>query len=80
MQNITQGSFLSNGYGDIGRVPYGTKCGHHCVTLEEMGHEQNTTPIVVDNSTCYGFANNTLNQKHSKAIDTKHYLLQDCTK
>jgi len=50
------------------------------ITLEEMGHPQTATPIVVDNSTCFGFANDIIKQKRSKAIDMKHYWLQDRTK
>ena len=49
-------------------------------TLGEMGHPQNATPIIVDNSTCFGFANDTIKQKRSKTIDMKHYWLQDRTK
>ena len=48
-----------------------------CVTLEEIGYLQNATRIVVDKSTCYGFVNNTIKQKRSKAIDINHSWLQD---
>ena len=49
-------------------------------TLEELGHPQNATPIVEDNSTCFGFANDMIKQKRFKAIDMKHYWLEDRTK
>ena len=46
-------------------------------TLEEMGHPQPPTPIQVDNTTAVGFANHTIKQKRSKAIDMRYYWLQD---
>jgi hypothetical protein len=48
-------------------------------TLEEMGHPQPPTPLQVDNTTAVGFANNTIKQKRSKAIDMRYYWLQDRT-
>jgi hypothetical protein len=45
-------------------------------TLAEMGHLQPATPIQV-NSTATGFANDTIKQKCSKAIDVRFYWLQD---
>ena len=45
--------------------------------LEEMGHPQPPTPIQVDNTTAVGFANKTIKQKRSKAIDMRFYWLQD---
>ena len=33
-----------------------------CIILEEPGHHQPTTPIQVNNSTCAGFDNDTINQ------------------
>ena len=36
--------------------------------LLEIGHPQPSTPIQVDNSTDDGFANETIQQKRSKAI------------
>jgi hypothetical protein len=38
------------------------------ITLEELGH-----PIQTDNSTAAGIANDTVKQKHSKAIDMNFY-------
>ena len=38
-------------------------------TLKEMGHPQPPAPVQVDNSTAEGFANHTIKQKRSKAID-----------
>jgi hypothetical protein len=48
-------------------------------TLEEMGHPQPPTPMQVDNSTAEGFANDTIKQKQSKAIDMRFYWIQDRT-
>jgi hypothetical protein len=49
-------------------------------TLVEMGHPQPPTPIQVDNTTAVGFANGTIKQKRSKAIDMRFYWLQDRTR
>jgi hypothetical protein len=49
-------------------------------TLEEMGHPQPPTPVQVDNSTAQGFANDTIKQKRSKAIDMRFYWIQDRTR
>ena len=45
--------------------------------LEEMGHPQPPTPIVVDNSTAAGIANKTVKQRRSKAMDMRFYWVQD---
>jgi hypothetical protein len=49
-------------------------------TLNEMGHPQPPTPVQVNNSTAEGFANNTIKQKRSKAIDMRFYWIQDRTR
>ena len=41
--------------------------------LEEMGHPQPPTAIVVDNSTASGIANKTVKQRRSKAMDMRFY-------
>jgi hypothetical protein len=41
------------------------------VTLNELGHTQPATPMQTDNSTAAGFANDTIKQKRSKAIDMR---------
>ena len=46
-------------------------------TLEEMGHLQPPTPVQVDNSTAEGFANETIKQKRSKAMDMRYHWLTD---
>jgi hypothetical protein len=46
-------------------------------TLIELGHPQPPTPIQTDNSTAAGFANDTIKQKRSKAIDMRFYWLKD---
>ena len=48
-------------------------------TLEELGHPQAPTPIQVNNTTCAGFANGAIKQRHKKSIDINHYWLQDRT-
>ena len=47
--------------------------------LLELGHPQPATPIQVDNSTANGFANDTIKQKRSKAIDMRFYWIRDRT-
>ena len=47
--------------------------------LLELGHPQPATPIQVDRSTANGFANNTIKQKLSKAIDMRFYWIRDRT-
>ena len=51
-----------------------------CTALEEMGHPQPPTPMQVNNTTEVGFANSTIKQKRSKAIDMQFYWIQDRTK
>jgi hypothetical protein len=45
--------------------------------LEELGHPQPPTPVVTDNSTAAGIANDTVKQKRSKAIDMRFYWIRD---
>ena len=47
--------------------------------LLELGNPQPATTIQVDNSTANGFANNTIKQKRSKAIDMRFYWISDRT-
>ena len=47
--------------------------------LEEMGHPQPPTAIVVDNSTASGIANKTVKQRRSKAMDMRLCWVQDRT-
>ena len=46
-------------------------------TLTELGHTQPATPIVTDNSTASGIANDTVKQKRSKAMDMRFYWVRD---
>jgi hypothetical protein len=46
-------------------------------TLEELGYAQPPTLIQTDSSTAACFANNTLKQKRSKAMDMHSYWIQD---
>jgi hypothetical protein len=47
------------------------------ICLTELGHPQPPTPIVTDNSTASGIANDTIKQKRSKAIDMRFYWIRD---
>ena len=47
--------------------------------LCKLGHPQPATPIQVDNSTSDGFANDTIKQKKSKAINMRFYWIRDRT-
>ena len=47
--------------------------------LLKLGHPQPATPIQVDNSTSDGFANDTIKQKRSKAIDMRFYWIRNHT-
>jgi hypothetical protein len=46
-------------------------------TLKELGHPQSPTPLQVDNTTSNGFANVTMKQKRSKAMDMRWYWLRE---
>jgi hypothetical protein len=45
-------------------------------TLTELGHPQPPTPMQVDNTTAEGFANGTMKQKKSKAMDMRWHWLK----
>ena len=45
--------------------------------LIEMGHPQNATPILTDNSTASGIANENIKQQRSRAIDMRFYWVRD---
>ena len=47
------------------------------ITLEELGHPQPPTPMVTDNSTAMGIANDSVKQKRSKAMDMRFYWIRD---
>ena len=47
------------------------------ITLQELGHPQPPTPIVTDNSTASGIANDSVKQKRSKAMDMRFYWVRD---
>ena len=47
------------------------------ITLVEMGHLQPPTPLVTDNSTASGIANDSVKQKRSKAMDMRFYWVRD---
>ena len=46
-------------------------------TLEELGHPQPPTTILVNNSTAVGLANDTVTQQRSRAIDMHFYWIRD---
>ena len=45
--------------------------------LHEMGHPQPATPILVDNSTACGIANDNIKIQRAKAIDMRFYWFRD---
>jgi hypothetical protein len=49
-------------------------------TLEEMAYPQPPTPMVANNSTAVGIANDTVKQRRSKAIDMRFYWIADRVK
>jgi hypothetical protein len=49
-------------------------------TLMEMGYTQPVTPIQTDNSTACSFANDTIKQQRSRAIDMRFYWVRDRVK
>jgi predicted transposase YdaD len=49
-------------------------------TLLEMGYPQPVTPIQTDNSTVCSFANDTIKQQRSRAIDMRFYWVRDRVK
>ena len=46
-------------------------------TLKELGHPQPPTPVLVDNSTAVGLANDTVTQRRSRAIDMRFFWVRD---
>ena len=50
-----------------------------CTLLHELGHPQPAMTMQVNNSTAVGFANDTINQKRSKAIGMRFYWICDRT-
>ena len=41
------------------------------IALEEMGHPQPKTPVIIDNTSAWGIMKQTMNQNRSKAYDTR---------
>jgi hypothetical protein len=46
-------------------------------TLHEMGWPQPPTPVILDNTTAVGFANDTIKKKQTKALDMRYHWLLD---
>ena len=49
-------------------------------TLLDLGYPQAATPIITDNTTAAGFANNSIRLKRSKAMDMRINWIQDRTR
>lgn len=49
-------------------------------TLTELGYKQNPTPLVTDNSTADGIANDTIKQQRTRAMDMRFHWLRDRVK
>ena len=47
------------------------------LTLQDMGQPQHATPIQVDNKGADDIANDTMKQKHTKAMDMRFYWIKD---
>ena len=47
------------------------------LALLEMGHPQPPTPVISDNTTAVGLANDSVKQKFSKAMDMRFHFVQD---
>lgn len=47
------------------------------ITLDELGHPQPPTPMITDNSTASGIANDSVKQRRSKAMDMRYYWIRD---
>mmetsp|Transcript_36858 Transcript_36858/g.52087 ORF Transcript_36858/g.52087 Transcript_36858/m.52087 type:complete len:101 (+) Transcript_36858:170-472(+) len=47
------------------------------IALEEVGHKQLATPIITDDSTAMGIANDEVKQKRFKAIDMRFHWIRD---
>ena len=46
-------------------------------TLKEMGHQQQATEIITDNSTSNGIMRVTIKQKRTKSMDVRFYWFRD---
>jgi hypothetical protein len=46
-------------------------------TLSEMGHKQDATELKTENTTADLIINNTVQKKHSKAMDMRFYWVKD---
>ena len=46
-------------------------------TLTDMGHPQNQTPVQTDNSTASGFADDSIKQQKTRAIDMRFHWVRD---
>ncbi len=68
-----QGNISSAAETELGGLFYNGKE----ATLKELGHKQPPTPIVTDNSTAAGIANDCVKQKRSKAMDMRFYWIRD---
>ncbi len=51
-------------------------CPQH-IALQELGHDQPTTPIQTDNTTATGIANDNIKQKWSKSINMHFYWIHN---
>jgi len=51
-------------------------CPRH-IALQELGHDQPTTPIQTDNTTATGIANDNIKQKWSKSINMHFYWIHN---
>ncbi len=51
-----------------------------CTTLSDLGYTQTATPIITDNTTAKGIADQSVRLKRSKAIDMRYFWITDRVK
>ena len=49
-------------------------------TLADLGYPQSATPIITDNTTAQGIADQSVRQKRSKAVDMRYFWIRDRVK
>eukprot|EP00957_Ditylum_brightwellii_P198784 15152032-Ditylum_brightwellii.AAC.1 len=50
------------------------------MALQEMGHSQPPTIVIIDNSTTEGIVNNRVKQYRTHTMDMQFYWMRDCVK
>eukprot|EP00957_Ditylum_brightwellii_P204011 15337211-Ditylum_brightwellii.AAC.1 len=75
---VIQNVMSSAAEAEIGALYVNTRKGEESrLALEEMGHPQPPTPVMMDNSTACGIVNKTVKQHCTRAIDMQFYWVRD---